>query len=193
MNYESTLANKEECLEYLMSLGEGTAPEFLLELEEENVQKLSRYIQAGIARNDAGVNKLFESFAIFVKYIPKFLIHSIGPKYAEPAIAARMTSVLPIKQAAALANGFPIEYMGEVTRYTDPQLAAEIMVHVKQKIQDQVTDYVYAHFPLKGLDIASHLDKKSLSKMAKRIDLVKLEKEVLSPARKATLEKMKKC
>ena len=179
----------EQNLEYLDELSEINLPSFVEQMSEEQVRELRAYIDDALEVREAGLNKMFESFSIVLKYIPNFLIHSIGPKYTTPELAARMTGVLPPKQAAALAGGFPVEYMGEVTKFADPVLAGEIMMHLKDKVLFPVTDYTYKHHPLKGLDILNHLDDKQMKRILNRIDFSIFDDMELSEHRRKVVER----
>mgnify|MGYP000001357162 CR=1 FL=1 len=182
---------KEQDLEYLLSLSEESAPPMFERLSAEELAELKGYVSHVVELKTAGLDKLFESFSIVMKYIPNIILYKLGPKYTEPSIAAQISEKLTVKQAVSLTSGYSIDYLGEITRYMNPEWAAKLMVELKPKLADELTRYSYLHFPLKGLDIARYLPDNWLKKVAKIVDLNSLDGHIMSPSRQAVIDKLK--
>lgn len=183
-------AQKTAALDYLLALSEEAAPEFLQQLPAEELESLQHYIEHVVHLKTAGLDRLFESFSIVLKYIPNIVIYKLAPKYTEPSIAAQISEKLTVKQAVGLTSGFELDYLGEITRYMNPQLAATLMQEIKPALADKLTLYAYQHFPLKGLDIACHLPEKSLLRVAELVDPYELNDNLMSQSRQEVLEKL---
>jgi hypothetical protein len=184
------MCSQQENLNYLAELTETSPPSFLNELSEDHLNQLKVYVDVIIRKNESGLDKLFESMSMMMKFIPNFILHAITPKYIEPSIAARITSKLTIKQALGVTSGLPVEYIGDTAAYLDSQHAADILSGIKNNKIEQIITYMVKKHPLKVLDICEHFSVDIL-KLAKPLILAATFDEAgLSNARREILEKL---
>jgi hypothetical protein len=150
------MSTQQENLKYLAGLTETTSPSFLHELSEHDVSQLKEYMVSIIDKNEAGLDKLFESMSMMMKFIPNFILHTITPKYIEPSIAARITSKLTLKQSVGVTAGLPVEYIGDTAAFLESQLAANILSGNRKSKIEKIITYMVDKYPLKALDIIEH-------------------------------------
>ena len=186
------MSHQTSNLDYLIELTEDSIPSFINTLSSNDVQELRDYIQSIVDRDEAGLDKLFESMSMMMKFIPNFILHSLTPKYIEPSIAARITNKLTVKQALGVTTGLPIEYIGETSAYMDSRHAAEILTGLKPKVLKPVIDYVFQHHPLKALDILEYVSDSVLSVAKKNVTTAGFDKANMSSARIATLDRIQR-
>lgn len=179
-------------LDYLIELTENDIPSFVNTLSSNDVHELRSYIQEIVNRDEAGLDKLFESMSMMMKFIPNFILHSLTPKYIEPAIAARITNKLTVKQALGVTTGLPIEYIGETSAFMDSRHAADILVGLKHKSLDKVVEYVFQNHPLKALDILEHVSGSALSIAKKHVGSAGFNTASMSSSRIATLNRIQR-
>lgn len=185
------MSNQQESLNYLNELTENSTPSFFHKLSEEELIELTNYVVSVVEKDNAGLDSLFESMSMMMKFIPNFILHAITPKYIAPSIAARITSKLNLKQTLGVTSGLPIEYIGDTAAYLDNPLAAEILSGIKQNRIPQVFEYMVKNHPYKALDIFEHVSE-DLLKITKPLIPVSLYKETnLSSARQNILTKIK--
>ncbi len=174
-------------LDYIVELTDEPAPAFLDTLSEAQLHELRVYIEAIVKRDEAGLDKLFESMSLMMKFIPNFILHSLTPKYTEPAIAARITNKLTIKQSVGVTAGLPVDYVAETSVYMKPHHAAEILEALKGEKIKAIVEYMIVKHPLKALDISEYLSEKTLKHFAPFAGHFLLNENELSAKRKAAL------
>ncbi|WP_250656306.1 hypothetical protein [Alkalimarinus coralli] len=178
-------------LDYFHALAEGEAPQFLSEFTHQQLDHLRHFVDSVITREEDGLNKLYESMAMMMKYVPNFILHSIAPKYIEPTIAARITSKLTIKQILGVTAGLPIEYIGDSAVNMDSALSAEVLAGLKKKTALQVIEYTSKAHPLAMLDILAHAQPSVRAHATRFFDIDQLEKAGLNPDRQKTITALK--
>ena len=184
------MSNQQDKLNYLAELTETSTPTFFNTLSETELAELETYIKSVVSNGEAGLDRLFESMSMMMKFIPNFILHAITPKYIEPSIAARITSKLTIKQALGVTTGLPIVYIGDTSAYLESQLAAEILSGIKKNRVEQILAYLVSKHPLKTLDILEHVSEDFL-KIAQPLIPVSLSEQTgLSSARREILDKI---
>ncbi|MFV1873108.1 MAG: hypothetical protein ACMZ64_07295 [Oleiphilus sp.] len=181
------MTNKEDSLNHLAELTEAPLPLFMQTLPEENQAELAAFIDDVIDRREAGLDKLFESMSMMMKFVPNFILHSITPKYIAPSIAARIAQKLSTKQALGVTSGLPADYIGETAAYMEKHIAAEILSGIKKNKVEAVLSYIVANHPLKALDISEQLDNSLLKLMKSYAASAFPAEETLSPARRQIL------
>lgn len=184
------MSSHQDKLNYLAELTETSTPAFFSTLSETELTELTAYVDSIINRSEAGLDKLFESMSMMMKFIPNFILHAITPKYIEPSIAARITSKLTIKQALGVTTGLPIEYIGDTSAYLESQLAAEILTGIKKNRVEQILAYLVSKHPLKMLDILEHVSEDFLKIAQPQIPVSLAEQTGLSSARREILDKI---
>ncbi|MBF0102767.1 MAG: hypothetical protein HQK77_17840 [Desulfobacterales bacterium] len=186
------IVSKEKAIEYLSELITDTPlPASIEALSEHEILDICKFVQQVIDQKTAGLDRLFEMMSKTMKYIPNFVIHSMSIKYIAPAIAARITEKLTIKQALGVADGLPLDYSAEVARYSNNHLSAEILSHMKPLQMKKVVYYLARHYPIKLLDIAEQLNESMISSISKYIDYsVYSSIQLQAPKRKAMLAKL---
>lgn len=142
-------------------------------------------------RDEAGLDKLFVSMSMMMKFIPNFILHSLTPKYTEPSIAARITSKLTIKQSVGITAGLPSDYVGETSVYLAPRHAAEILEGLKKDKIKSIVEYMVVNHPLKALDITEHLSADTLKLCALFTSRINVDEANLSSTRKAMLDRLR--
>ena len=185
------MSSQQDKLNYLAELTETYTPTFFNTLSEQELSELKDYVETVVNKDEDGLDNLFESMSMMMKFIPNFILHAITPKYIEPSIAARITSKLTVKQALGVTSGLPIDYIGDTSSYLDSKLAAEILSGIKKNRVDQILAYLVINHPLKALDILEHVSK-DLLKIAQPLIPDSLSEHIgLSSARREILEKIK--
>jgi len=184
------MSSQQDNLNYLAELTETSTPSFFNALSEENLNELKAYIDTVVNQDEAGLDKLFESMSMMMKYIPNFILHSITPKYIEPSIAARITSKLTVKQSLGITSGLPVEYIGDTAAFLDSQHAADILSSIKKNKIEQIIAYVVNNHPLKALDIFEHVSKDILKIAKPLIQSSTFDEASLSNARREILGKV---
>jgi len=185
------MSRQQDNLNYLAELTETSTPPFFNKLSEENLNELRTYVDTVVKKDEAGLDKLFESMSMMMKFIPNFILHSITPKYIEPAIAARITSKLTVKQSLGVTSGLPIEYIGDTAAFLDSKHAADILSGIKKNKIEQIITYVVSNHPLKTLDIFEHVSKDILKIAKPLIQVSTFGEASLSNARQEILDKIK--
>tara|TARA_R110001592_G_scaffold65203_2_gene200279 strand:+ start:3809 stop:4372 length:564 start_codon:yes stop_codon:yes gene_type:complete len=184
------MSNKQDKLNYLAELTETSTPPFFDTLSEKELTELEVYVKSIVSKGEAGLDRLFESMSMMMKFIPNFILHAITPKYIEPSIAARITSKLTLKQALGVTTGLPIEYIGDTAAYLESQLAADILSGIKKNRAEQILAYLVNKHPLKTLDILEHVSKDLLKIAQPLIPNSLSERTGLSSARREILDKL---
>jgi hypothetical protein len=60
------MSSQQDNLNYLAELTEASPPSFLSELSEDNLNQLKVYVDVVIRKNEAGLDKLFESMSMMM-------------------------------------------------------------------------------------------------------------------------------
>ena len=184
------MSSQQDNLNYLAELTEISPPAFFNKLPEEDLNELKEYVDAIVSKSETGLDKLFESMSMMMKFIPNFILHSITPKYIEPSIAARITSKLTVKQSLGVTSGLPVEYIGDTAAYLDSQYAANILSGIKKNKVEQLIDYLMNNHPLKALDIFEYVSADILRIAKPLIRTSTYDEASLSSARREILEKV---
>lgn len=185
------MSHAQTNLDYLIELTEAPPPAFFNDLSEENLTQLHNFVETIIKQDEEGLDKLFESMSLMMKFIPNFILHSITPKYIEPSIAARITNKLTVKQALGVTSGLPIEYIGDTAAFLDSHHAGNILSGLKTNKIENVIQYVLKKHPLKALDIFEYVTD-SILKIAKPyVNSISFDEVSLSTARYEILRKIK--
>tara|TARA_R110002167_G_scaffold125911_2_gene306415 strand:+ start:1021 stop:1584 length:564 start_codon:yes stop_codon:yes gene_type:complete len=184
------MGSQQDKLNYLAELTETSTPQFFKTLSGKELTELKVYVESVVNKREAGLDRLFESMSMMMKFIPNFILHAITPKYIEPSIAARITGKLTVKQALGVTTGLPIEYIGDTSAYLESQLAADILSGIKNSRVEKILAYLVSNHPLKALDILEHVSN-DLLKIAKPLIPESLSVHIgLSSARQEILEKI---
>ena len=178
-------------LDYLAELTEIPTPAFIHALPTEQLAQLRQYVEAVVTQDEAGLDKLFESMSMMMKFIPNFILHSLTPKYIEPAIAARITRKLSLKQSLGVCTGLPVDYIAETSVYMQPQKAADIFEGLKKSKADAVAEYMVINHPAKALDILEHSSDEMIKISAQYIDSMQIDENSLSDKRNLMFTKLK--
>ena len=184
------MSHAQTNFDYLLELTETPPPAFLSDLSEENLTQLHNFVETIIKQEEEGIDKLFESMSMMMKFIPNFILHSITPKYIEPSIAARITNKLTVKQALGVTSGLPIEYIGDTAAFLDSHHAGNILSGLKTNKIETVIEYVLNKHPLKALDIFEYVTDSMLKVAKPYVDSVCFDEGSLSTARRKVLSKI---
>jgi len=184
------MSRQKDNLNYLAELTETSTPSFFNELSEDNLNELKGYVDTVVSKGETGLDKLFESMSMMMKFIPNFILHAITPKYIEPSIAARITSKLTVKQSLGVTSGLPAEYIGDTAAYLDSQHAADILSGIKKNKIEPIIDYIVNKHPLKALDIFEHVSSDILRFAKPFVQASTFDEASLSSARRKILEKV---
>ena len=187
------MSSQQDNLNHLAELTEISTPSFFNTLSEDNLNELKEYVDTIVSKGETGLDKLFESMSLMMKFIPNFILHAITPKYIEPSIAARITSKLTVKQSLGVTSGLPAEYIGDTAAYLDSQHAADILSGIKKNKIKQIIEYVVNKHPLKALDIFEHVSADILKVAKPFIQGSTFDEVSLSSARREILEKIRNC
>ncbi len=177
-------------LDYLIELSEGHLPAFIETLEPHDRHELRNYVESVMVRRDAGLDKLFESTSLVMKFIPNVILHSITCRYIDPPLAARIANKLTVRQAIGVTAGLPIEYIGETAAYLHNRHAVEILEGLKPELIAAVFEYLMSNYPLRGLDILEFASERTLRMASSMIDSHLFDESVLSHRRREVLNKL---
>jgi hypothetical protein len=184
------MSTQQEMLNHLAELTETATPAFFNSLSEKELTELESYVKSVVTRGEAGLDSLFESMSMMMKFIPNIILHAITPKYIEPSIAARITSKLTVKQALGVTTGLPIEYIGDTSAYLESKHAADILSGIKKNRIKLILAYLASNHPLKALDILEHVSEELLKIAQPLIPNSVSTNTSLSSARMNTLKKI---
>ena len=178
-------------MDYFHKLTEGNVPEVLAELTHQQVEDIRDLMDSIITREAKGHDKFYESMAMMMKYVPNFILHSIAPKYIEPAIAAKITSNLSLKQIIGVTAGMPIKYVGDAATNMESTLSAEVLNGLKKKMATQVIEYLVSSNPLAMLDILAHSPSAIRTQSMQLLNHNELASVELSSTRQKTLDELR--
>lgn len=178
-------------LDYFYKLTGGDKPSLLSELTHQQVEDVRHLVDRIITRETNGHDKFYESMAMMMKYVPNFILHSIAPKYIEPAIAAKITSNLSLKQILGVTAGMPVEYVGDAAVNMDSSLSAAVLAGLKKKMATQVIEYLVSTHPLAMLDILAHSPSTVRTQASKLFNHNQLMSLGLSPIRQKTFDEVR--
>ena len=178
-------------LEFLETLSENEIPEFLADLTPPQLNQLRTYVQGVVDEQNAGMDKLFQSMAMAIKFIPNFFLIGIIKQFIEPAIAARIAVTLPLKESLSLAHSMEPDYLGETSVHLPTDLTLKITSGLKPRLQEQVLQYMAQKHPLRALDIAANMPEKTKKILAGFMDLSSIdESHLIADSRKNTLHEL---
>lgn len=181
----------KQTLERLEGHAEVVLPAFFYDLNKTDAKELDSWVAAVIARERAGLDKLFDAMTHTFKYIPNFILVAITNKYIEAPIAARITEKLSLKQAVAIATGLSVDYVGETALYLDRSFAAELLEALPKKQAKKIVEFLAQEHPMIVLDVFAYADD-SLFRLVKPFpELEQLDYADLSDARKSVLARFK--
>lgn len=178
-------------LDYFYKLTDGEKHPLLSELTHQQVEDVRHLVDSIITRETSGHDKFYESMAMMMKYVPNFILHSIAPKYIEPAIAAKITSNLSLKQILGVTAGMPVEYVGDAAVNMESSLSAEVLGGLKKKMATQVIEYLVSSHPLAMLDILAHSPSTVRTQATRLLDHNQLIDIELNPMRQKTFDELR--
>ena len=181
------MQKEEKSIAYLEKLTGETLPEFFNNLSADDAESLHEWVNLVVAKERAGLDKLFDAMTHTFKYIPNFILIAITNKYIEPPIAARITEKLSLKQAVSIAAGLSIDYISETSLYLDSEFAAGLLQALPKKQAKLIVESLVKKHPLTVLDVFSYADKKLVNLVKPLAGLEQLECTVLSESRKGAL------
>jgi len=181
---------KEQHIEFLEQLTGEALPEFFNHLNTRDTEEIHAWVSSVIAKERAGLDKLFDAMTHTFKYIPNFILIAITNKYIDAPIAARITEKLSLKQAVAIAGGLSTDYVGETSLYLDSQFAAGLLLALPKKQAKQVVELLAQKHPLTVLDVFAYADKKLFNLVKPLASLAHIDQSVLSDSRKDVLARI---
>jgi len=183
----------EKCrsdVEYLESLADSAMPEGIADLSPEVLSQFILLVDDILIKERAGLDGLFDSMTHGMKFIPNLLLQTLTNKYIEPPIAARIASRLSFKQSLGITSGLPIPYIVEAARYLETGLAAELVEGMNKKKSVPVLGTLAERYPLRALDVCSHVSDKLLRACDLLACFDGLDREHLNDARQQTLDRI---
>jgi len=174
-------------VEYLESLADSAIPEGIADLSPEVLSQFVLLVNDILVKERAGLDGLFDSMTHTMKFIPNVLLQTLTKKYIEPPIAARIASRLSFKQALGVTSGLPILYIVEAAKYLETKLAAELIEGMNKKKSVPILEALAERYPLRALDVCSHVSDKSLRACDLLACFDGLDRENLNGARQQTL------
>lgn len=144
---------KKALLAHLESVANTTLPDRFYGLKENELKDLVTYADNIVAFQSAGLDKLFKSISLTMKYIPNFVLVSLTKRFLEPPLAARVTQKLTMKQVTAVGNDLTADYLAEVCLYQDNQLSADIFAALKPRHAEDILSLLCEQHPTKILDL----------------------------------------
>ena len=181
---------KEQHIEFLEQLTGEALPEFFNHLNATETENIHNWVASVIAKERAGLDKLFDAMTHTFKYIPNFILVAITNKYIEPPIAARITEKLSLKQAVAIACGLSVDYVGDTALYLDSQFAAELLLALPKKQTKQIVESLVHKHPLTVLDVFTFADEKLFKLVKPLAGFEQIDCSMLSESRKGVLARM---
>jgi hypothetical protein len=181
---------KEKHIEFLEKLTGEALPEFFNDLNAGDTENIHAWISSVIAKERAGLDKLFDAMTHTFKYIPNFILIAITNKYIEAPIAARITEKLSLKQAVSIAGGLSVDYVGETALYLNSQFAAELLAALSKKQAKSVVELLAQKHPLNILDVFAFADKKLFNLVKPLAGMEDINRAVLSKSRKDVLTRL---
>ncbi len=187
------MTNKQHLLEHLESLSNDELPDRFYSCSEKELQDLVRYANEVVAYQNAGLDKLFESVQLTLKYIPNFVIVSMCKRFLEPPLGARITQKLEMKQVVSIGNQLPATYLAEVSAYQEPRLSADILANLKQQHANRIIRLMCERYPYKVLEVFEYLTDQHQDLVVETINLLLLSTEHLHSAnRKAAFKQIQR-
>jgi hypothetical protein len=183
--------NKQELINHLEVIANAELPHRFYQYKKDELRELVHYADNIVDFQNAGLDKLFESMSLTMKYIPNFVLISLTQRYLEPALAARITQKLTMKQITTVGNGLPADYLAEVSRYQEVQLSARIFEKLDQQHSLAILKVLCIKRPLKVLDLYASLITRHQQFVADELDLTTInEKELRAEGRKTAYSEL---
>ncbi len=179
-------------VEYLETLTEDRLPEFIAGLSPSDQAQLKTFVDSLIERQNAGLDRLFESMGMAMGYIPRFVLVTMTRRFIEPPICARMTRMLDLKQVVRVGNSLPPEYLVEVTRFQSNELAAKILHALAPELVESALATLSRDHPYRAIDLYAHVSLRWQALIARELRWSRLDPERLqSPARRQVVEALR--
>lgn len=176
---------KKQLLNHLESLANQELPESFYHYEEVELKHIVSFADDVVAFQTAGLDKLFESMSLAMKYIPNFVLVSLTKRFLEAPLAARITQKITIRQAVTVGDALPADYLAKVTIYQEPRLSATILAKLCRPHALDILRILCRSNPLKVLDMYSLLTSELQYFVKDTINVCRIDKrELLSASRK---------
>lgn len=187
------ILSKKKLTDHLESLANGELPSSFYKYSENELQELADYADKVVEFQNAGLDKLFESMSLTMKYIPGFVLISLSNRFLEPPLAARITRKLKLKQITAMGNELSPDYLAEVSFFQEVTLSARIFAALKKNHASNVLIILSKRYPLKTLDLYPHLSTELKKIIIKNLPLDHINiSELHSAERKKTFKQIEK-
>lgn len=145
--------NKDVYIEYLEHHINGPLPEAIKHCDAQQLRLHKDLVERVLEKEQAGLDKFFDSASQILKYLPNFIAVAITNKYIEPPIAARITPKLELKHSISIAKSLAASYVCEMVTYLEDQYATEFLQALAQKQRLEVVEQLYNLYPLRLLDM----------------------------------------
>lgn len=176
---------KQQLLKHLETLANQELPESFYRYKEAEIKHIVRFADDVVAFQTAGLDKLFESMSLAMKYIPNFVLVSLTKRFLEAPLAARITQKITVSQAVTVGDGLPADYLAEVTIYQEPHLSATILAKLCRPHALDILSILCQRNPLKVLDMYSLLTSELQHFVKDTINIRSIDEEdLLSTSRK---------
>jgi len=181
-------SERQSIIEQLQLLSEDLLSDEVTKFTDEALETVLDLVNNILEKERSGIDKMFESISQTLRYIPTFFILAITNKYIDPAIAARITAKLPLKQTISIAKGLSADYLGDAAVFMPTNLAYSILCALPRKNGKLLLRYMFLSHPMKVLDIFSNATK-DLFKLEDAPDaFLKIPRKNLSVQRLCTLD-----
>ncbi len=168
-------------LKLLMTFTKSPVPAFFKTLSHEEQKELREYVETVISTKTDGLEELYYTIGVVIKFIPNFVLIPLTLQYIKPTIAAGVCEKLKLDQAVSLANDLPPEYIGEIAMHTSSKRSAQILEQLRASLAEKCIKYEGEHHPIKALEIGKHVSPRILKLCSKYLYLLEnLDDSVLA-------------
>jgi len=174
--------SKKRLIDHLESLANGGLPSSFYQYSENELRELADYADKVVEFQNAGLDKLFESMSLTMKYIPDFVLISLSNRFLEPPLAARITRKLKLKQITAMGNQLSPDYLAEVSFFQEVKLSARIFAALRKNHASNVLIIFSKRYPLKTLDLYPYLNPGFQKIIRENLPLDQIEQSELHSA-----------
>jgi len=185
------IKDREQHIEFLETISEQNLSDIFDDLDDRQVKEISILVELILDKERSGLDKFFDSISQTLKYIPNFITLTITNKYIDPAVAARITAKLALKQSVSIAKGLPASYIANTAVFMDNEAAAALLFSLPKKNIKLIMAEILQSHALKGLDILAHADNKILKFIQPPKVFFKLKEESLNERRLKVFESLK--
>ena len=176
---------KRQLLNHLESLANHELPESFYHYKEAELKNIVSFADDVVAFQTAGLDKLFESMSLAMKYIPNFVLVSLTKRFLEAPLAARITQKITLRQAVTVGDALPADYLADVTIYQESHLSATILSKLCRPHALDILSILCKSNPLKILDMYASLTTELQHYVKDTINVCSIdERELLSDSRK---------